>query len=360
MRRVVETLRDLVVDEAERAAFEEGRLYSVDIDMTGKCESACVYCYNFSTPESSQGLSFERLLKLIDECKDLGVQVINWVGGDPLLRPEWREVLSYSGSRGMVNTLMTAGGSLAETAICTDLARLADGVTIHFDSVDREAFTRMRRSPKPDYYELVIAGINELLAVGFPKEKLAITINLYKPYLPAFKQTVDWVLNEQGISPFNLFVQEYRPCGRQDLPEELECTQDEQAEAFGYFFEKIGLINADELAARCFPHCGFGDYKYYCGSNIHIRYNGDVRPCSFNDLVYGNVNRDSLRDIFQGHRSALLYRVEIKGVCANCAFGAICFGCRVNALMYLGDVSASDPKCWLNPESAPFLANRGV
>ncbi|MDP6874354.1 MAG: hypothetical protein QF521_12560, partial [Alphaproteobacteria bacterium] len=51
------------------------------------------------------------------------------------------------------------------------------------------------------------------------------------------------------------------------------------------------------------------------------------------------------------HGKKLCYDFEVKGACASCDNNDVCWGCRANAYFYKGDVTASDPMCWLNDES---------
>ena len=78
----------------------------------------------------------------------------------------------------------------------------------------------------------------------------------------------------------------------------------------------------------------------------------DVKyPENVLNTSYGNIFEESLVDIFNRHKNELLYNLEIEGPCGRCKNSDVCFGCRSNAQTYFGNTAASDPKCWLNPET---------
>ncbi|MFQ5904788.1 MAG: SPASM domain-containing protein, partial [Candidatus Binatia bacterium] len=92
--------------------------------------------------------------------------------------------------------------------------------------------------------------------------------------------------------------------------------------------------------------------QFYCRTNVSLKVTGDICPCGvMPQKAVGNIYRESLVEIFEKHRDYLMFNEQIKGACGSCSNKDVCFGCRANAYHYLGDELASDPKCWLNPET---------
>lgn len=60
-----------------------------------------------------------------------------------------------------------------------------------------------------------------------------------------------------------------------------------------------------------------------------------------------------MKEIVERHWEELTQKkLTVKGYCAEeCPNREVCFGCRASALQYAGDLRASDPKCWWNPEN---------
>jgi len=70
------------------------------LNLTSLCNSNCLYC-EVKKLDNSQDLSRERILKLIDEAKDLGVKTIYLSGGEPFLHPDFWEIIAYIKSKGL-------------------------------------------------------------------------------------------------------------------------------------------------------------------------------------------------------------------------------------------------------------------
>lgn len=84
-------------------------------------------------------------------------------------------------------------------------------------------------------------------------------------------------------------------------------------------------------------------------------------PCTFfQEMVVGNIYRESLPEIFRRERELLMFDFEVTGPCGQCESSDLCFGCRANAWLFTGDMRASNPKCWINPQAVEHaLAPQG-
>ncbi len=85
---------------------------------------------------------------------------------------------------------------------------------------------------------------------------------------------------------------------------------------------------------------------------IFVAYNGDVYPSGFLPLPQGNVRRSSLVEIYRG--SPLLRAIraaEFRGRCGSCEYRDVCGGSRSRAFASLGDPLGEDPACPYVPRS---------
>lgn len=63
-------------------------------ELTEQCNNHCIHCYTDSSPESTTPpLSHERRLSLLHEISVAGCKAIQFIGGEPLLEPNWREII---------------------------------------------------------------------------------------------------------------------------------------------------------------------------------------------------------------------------------------------------------------------------
>ena len=93
----------------QKKYFNEGLIYTLQIELTLKCSQGCSYCYAESTPTSPELLSSKEIKKIIDEAAEINVRCIDWLGGDPLVRSDWYELLLYSQEKGLINNIWTSG-----------------------------------------------------------------------------------------------------------------------------------------------------------------------------------------------------------------------------------------------------------
>ena len=95
---------------------------------------------------------------------------------------------------------------------------------------------------------------------------------------------------------------------------------------------------------------------YYCRSTLGVDVNGQAHPClAMRDVCdTDSVFKVGLKPVIEKHRDMLFCNFRPKGICGDCDKNDLCFGCRANAHYYSGDITASDPKCWLNPEAPEY------
>ena len=95
-------------------SFREGKIHTLEVELTNFCNLSCFYCYtNQSTPSI---LTLEKAEELINQARAYGIKKIVWLGGEPTLNPDWREILEYSKGQGLSNELWTNGTTLKDNA----------------------------------------------------------------------------------------------------------------------------------------------------------------------------------------------------------------------------------------------------
>ena len=88
--------------------------FYVQFSVTDRCDSNCVYCWaNFAKRGYSE-LTLDEVKQVVDELSDLGTWRINLVGGEPLLRDDIRDIISYIKSGGIDCTMTTNGHFIPE------------------------------------------------------------------------------------------------------------------------------------------------------------------------------------------------------------------------------------------------------
>jgi len=115
---------------------------SCTIMLTDRCNLKCVMCRQWrKTPQEE--LKFEDWKSIIDDLKKNGIKNIHLTGGEPLLRKDIRELISYSSQNGFVVGL-TTNGMLIQKENLEDFVNAGlRSVAISMDAVGAE-YDKMR------------------------------------------------------------------------------------------------------------------------------------------------------------------------------------------------------------------------
>ena len=92
------------------------------LDLTYRCNNTCRHCWLWLPPDAPQGreeLSFDEIRRIVDEARRMGCQAWGISGGEPMLRPDFAEILDYITRKSVHYKLNTNG-----TLITPEIARL--------------------------------------------------------------------------------------------------------------------------------------------------------------------------------------------------------------------------------------------
>ncbi|MFZ2455459.1 MAG: radical SAM protein [Candidatus Altiarchaeia archaeon] len=118
--------------------------YFCNYYVTLRCNSKCQFCgiwrkeENFSLQESGM----ETVKNNLRDLKKLGVKLIDYTGGEPLLYPHLIDALKEAKKMGFYTTITT--NCLLYPKYAKDLAGLVDVMQFSFESVDEETHNQIR------------------------------------------------------------------------------------------------------------------------------------------------------------------------------------------------------------------------
>lgn len=95
--------------------FDDRALYC-QLIVTRRCNLACGYCNEFD--KVSQPVPYETLVRRIDHLVDeLGVTIMDFLGGEPLLHPRIADIVRYAKSRKCWTNIITNAFLLSDKRI---------------------------------------------------------------------------------------------------------------------------------------------------------------------------------------------------------------------------------------------------
>ncbi len=335
-------------EQEQRRYFREKRLYTLQIESTDACPQQCVYCYAGSSPNQTRALDAGEIRSLLDEAARLGVRAIDWLGGDPLSRSDWCELMAYARSLELINNVWTSGIPLRHPLVARRVAELTAGgfVSVHVDSMNPTTYARLHRTHNPHNIALIVQGVDNVLAAGKSPAQMinCITYTALQPPEDAI-ETMRWWHHEKGMATcLTLF----NPAGmgadwRSFVPgpEETALVYRERDRLqYGVHHGSIAAMDTD---------------KFYCGTMATVTFTGEVTPCSVMRRGVGNIRVTPFARIVEDHIGELIHdalheAATMPAPCNRCRDNTHCWGCRASAYHYGGDANGPDPKCWVIKE----------
>ncbi len=343
--------------DLQKQYYAKGDIFTLQIESTLQCPQLCNYCYAGSNLKNPHRLSSKTIRQLLDASATLDVQMIDWLGGDPLMRRDWEELCAYATNLGLINNIWTSGIPLANPKVAARAIKAThEGfISTHLDTLDGELYKSLhggeRRRGYPHNIELILRGIGNCLAAGKDPGGMVNCITYTAPLANGdARATIAYFQKKFGIKTcvtlFNPVIHRVRNSSWEPTNAQIKDIYD--------FRDRVNYPND--------PSCGPMDVsKFYCGTLVCVTAEGWVVPCSvIRTEEFGNVNNEEFLTILARARRRLLFLdfrdpAKLPGSCRSCSYNSSCFGCRSSAYYYAGDLMAADPKCFQHnrPEKPP-------
>jgi MoaA/NifB/PqqE/SkfB family radical SAM enzyme len=264
------------------------------IGLTNACPQNCKYCYN--KDRKGRVMDTATILKVIADLKQIGLVWLGFTGGEPLLNRDIVKIAEGAGDD-CAKKLFTTGCTLTK-GLASDLrAAGVFSVSVSLDHWIEEEHDRVRRyggayktALKAIDILMNLAGVHVSVSAVLPidlirenrvEEFLAFLIDLgvHEAWLSEAKPSVEayWKNNLIITEAERLYL-----CGLQDR------------------YNKDGKITVNYLGhfeGRENFGCNAGNKMVYVDAF------GEVSPCVFIPMNFGNVKEASIRSIFQKMKS---------------------------------------------------------
>ncbi len=336
-------------------------------ETTDACNLACKHCRAEARETPSEGeLTTEEGKAFLLSLKDLGSPIVIFTGGEPLLRRDIFELLSFAREIGLISVI-ALNGTLLNRENVKELKRCGiRRISLSIDGPDAESHNTFRGVEGA--FEATLRGI-ELLK----KEDIPFQINttVTRGNLLSFKKIFSLV-EELGAVAWHIFM--LVPTGRaRDITEEI-ISPEEYEDVLLWFYE-FRKSTSLQLKATCAPHYyrimrqmakkdGIEVNKNTFGMDAHTRgclagigfcfvsYCGIVKPCGYLDIECGDIRKESFKEIWKNSRVFAKLRDTslYKGKCGICEYIRVCGGCRARAYTMTGDYMGEEPLCSYIPK----------
>ncbi|MHC1636271.1 MAG: radical SAM protein [Candidatus Methanospirareceae archaeon] len=324
-------------------------------EITNACNLRCKNC-GFDSGEAMEGeLSTEEALDLVDNIKEAGTASLMILGGEPTVRKDLLEIISYASL--FMSVAINTNGVLVDKNYAR---RLADAglhqVKVSLDGAKADTHDAYRGKGT---YDKAIEAIKACKAAGIPSVVIETTISKHN-----YDELEDIVKLALRLGVW-IVVNEFIPFGRGAYRADLLLDKERRRRMQEYLlrmkkemggwkinFEDRYIISKDEEAKEALgdPFCKAVCVGCFAGIfGYGIRPNGEVIPCPVLRKGVGNLKEEKLRDIWKNSEmlKTLRNRDKLKGKCGTCVYRFVCGGCRGRTYSLTGDFMAEDPLCWV-------------
>ncbi len=315
-------------------------------EITYACNLACVHCLSSSGRRDPRELDTAEAKAVIDQLREMQVFYVNIGGGEPMIRPDFFELVDYATSSG-VGVKFSTNGSRITPERAIDLAAMDYlDIQISIDGADATTNDRVRGQGS---FQTAIDAMDALRDANFGPFKISVVITRDNiTQLDEFQALAD----QYGAE---LRLTRLRPSGRGvDSWHELHPLPEQQIDLYHWL-----LAHPNTLTGDSFFHLNaLGDENLpglnLCGAGrvvCLIDPVGDVYACPFvlhDDFLAGNV-RDAggfarvwqASDLFTELREP-----QSAGACASCGQFDACQGGCMAAKFFTGmPLDGPDPEC---------------
>lgn len=304
---------------------------SMTVELTRRCNFACTHCYcrlPAAGPTPQPELTTAQWERIIRESVDEGVLFALFTGGEPLLRPDFRELWRLGRQLGLISILFT-NGLLVDAEMADFLAEWTPRqVSISLYGATEESYRQV--TGREGMHRRVLQSVDLLLERGVIVEVRSIItranlheIKALREQSARYQELFKWDAELIGSYPDSLG----QPASVRLTPQELFAVESEDA---------VRMAEWREMAQQWTPAPPSPENPFRCGiarSEFHLNPYGGMHPCVGLETVELDLLQMSVHDAWEALPEAIRQVVRAPGPCQSCGLPPICRQCPADAIL---------------------------
>lgn len=340
-------LLDELIKKSILVTPESFQVNSIDLVITNRCNLACRHCCaDAASVMSDDPLSFEEILRIIDELCAINPESIVINGGEPMVRKDFFEISRYLRKHYNGIICLMTNGTCINAGNVDELIPLFDSINISLDGYDEETCSKIRGC---GVFAKAIGAIELLIEHGYPSSQIAASM-VETNYTNGDSKKFEQLCKDLSINPM---IRIFNPIGRgAQNKDEFLITEEKTDIASDDLNSENGptvIIQHKGLDFTC-RACRAGYLKFA------ISHEGILYPCPLLDAKafdMGNVREiDSLSRYIlkgeykktEGFRHFQEIHPKYHSKCNNCVMNPICIYCYADFMQYI-DNEAFETMC---------------
>lgn len=321
----------------------------IGIEITTQCNFHCPHCFTSSTSRKKKELSTEQAKRLISDAASLGIKNLALSGGEPLLREDLIEIVSFAKECGL-STLLVTNGSITDEDLWKELGQNdLSSVQVSIDGPDPETNQMIRKNSPEDFYSAlktirIVRGMGIYVSMG---------VFLHRDTID---MTDKFILLAEAMGVDCLRYASFIPTGRgksTKIKSSVVPTR-EQLLKFAALVESHNSKSSIPITLDCPGGPVFFPQGYSCQAGqyaLYLEANGDAYPCTtlcHEPFKLGNFPEKPLSQLVQSAlKTSLpeLSRFSKKGRCRICDNDGCMGGCPGVLYAWFKRCDVSLPSC---------------
>jgi len=326
------------------------KLRTVIFEATHRCNLSCIYCYNYWKAGGSapvRELSTMRTLGILRRVIDqTGARLVAFSGGEPLLRNDILELLTFVHLKGVKASILT-NGVLLDRRMAADLRKVGARV-FQLTLLGMDEAVHDLHCGKGSFAK-AMGAIEAARSVGVT---LSVTFILTRRNLSQVEPAMQFM----GLLGLKAFMFNRFNPGGEGLKhmDSLMPTAVELRAALKRASRLAFRLRVRPVCSVPIPPCVAdpSDYRgihfaYCIGSTAKSYFTmdpaGGIRLCNHSPVVLGNIRRQKFVDIANGD-GVERFRSSRPGLCRECPHWETCLGsCRASSEQACGSCATLDP-----------------
>ncbi len=262
--------------------------------LTYRCQLDCVHCgVGLSFDAAKAELNTSEVKEVLRQARSIGVYFVVFFGGEPFLRQDIMEIVEYTAELGMMVSIST-NGLLLNRQILEKLRRYGVSfLNISLDSSNHQIHDRLRKclgsfqKAMNSVEEGVAAGVNIIISTYATKE------NIQNKDI----ERIIALAKAKGAKGVRILLA--IPAGKLLNAAGLEFSEQDKSYIYNLLDPAYVYIE------------GVCNVRTECNALLkrlfYISPYGEVQPCGFVPVSYGNIRADRLSDIWARMKQSRIY-----------------------------------------------------
>lgn len=334
------------------------------LSLTGRCNFNCLHCFNAVDNAHLQSeLSMEQLDDILDQAQACGVNGIALTGGEPMLHPQFFEIVAGIYRRGMYLMELVTNGYFLDRAALDRLASLGANplIKISFDGLGYHDWMRGVKNVEQRTLDAIALCVDSRLrtvvhvninkkncAAMLPTLRLLDGMGVYQARLLCTTPVPRW---EQNAAGQNMSFTEYYDAAL-DIAAAYAAEAAQMELVAWQFLEVNPRTHSYHIPpVRCTDPSAYRATTPRCARNrgrMSIAATGEVLPClqmtgwmEAHGISFGNIKQEEIASFLQLSQHMSLVDTSVGELaakndrCGSCRFFPYCNGgCPAFGILY--------------------------